>query len=187
MTAPSGMLLQGVNVDVWWILGRCITLAEHLLGPRDPSFTPLGVHLSDFDQPCLSFPPSGTKQVLVNLGRGAGPLNAQYQIAHEAVHLLNPVQGMASVLEEGLAVWIVGAYCAQDLPGYDPGPLPPAYADALALVQPLLGDLTPLREWRAAHPGRGLTDLTTAELRGLYPDLRAEDATALTARHVNRP
>lgn len=106
---------------------------------------------------------------------------ASFQIAHEVVHLLDPRAGAASVLEEGLAVWTAAQYCAQFIPDDDPFPLPESYADAFARVQPLLADLGLLRSWRAAHPGRGFSDVTADELRTLYPTLDCDAAERLVA------
>ena len=80
-----------------------ITEIEHIFGPRDPSFTYLGIEMDatpgaipmnwfpDAGKP-LSDPDHPTRHVLIRLTENA--LNnaniAKWQLAHECVHLLDP-------------------------------------------------------------------------------------------------
>ena len=129
---------------------------EALFGPRDRSFTLVGI---DIDRtlrksPHLWYPDTGIPQgdaegrsrhIVIRLGPAAigDPARARWQLAHECFHLLDPwnenVDGRpASWLEEGLAAWYQnsrvpeaewheGSYAlAEDLVGPLAGVLPQA-------------------------------------------------------------
>lgn len=85
-------------------LGRLLATAEERYGPRDKSYTPLGVEFGG-DGPGLWYP-GNRGNVSIRLGRSAAddPSQAFFQLAHEVIHLLAPSGGMhAPVFEEGLA------------------------------------------------------------------------------------
>jgi hypothetical protein len=128
---------------------------EQLFGPRDRSFTLLGIDIDQAHgrQPHLWFPNTGippddtegrSRHVIVHLGPDAllDPARARWQLAHECVHLLDPWNGQVdgrptNWLEEGLAAWfqntrVPEAECHEGL-----------YADAQALVEPFIRELQP--------------------------------------------
>lgn len=85
-------------------LGRLLNIAEERYGPRDKSYTPLGVEFGG-DGPGLWYP-GNRGNVSIRLGRSAAhdPSQAFFQLAHEVIHLLSPSGGRhAPVFEEGLA------------------------------------------------------------------------------------
>lgn len=85
-------------------LGHLLAIAEERYGPRDKSYTPLGVEFGG-DGPSLWYP-GNRGNVSIRLGRSAAddPSQAFFQLAHEVIHLLAPSGGMhAPVFEEGLA------------------------------------------------------------------------------------
>ena len=102
---------------------RFLANIERRFGPRDPSFTLVGIdfHRTPNKSPHLWYPDSGippddaegrSRHVVVRLGSAAlgEPARARWQLAHECFHLLDPwsekVDGRpASWLEEGLAAW----------------------------------------------------------------------------------
>ena len=102
---------------------RFIADIECLFGPRDRSFTLIGIVIdrTPGNLPQLWFPDSGippgdvegrSKHVVIRLSRNAltDSARARWQLAHECVHVLDPwnlrVDGRpASWLEEGLATW----------------------------------------------------------------------------------
>src|SRR5882724_13157884 len=99
MTPESGCLYTYTLVSH---LSDILDDVERRFGPRDEAFTILGVEFG-VGNPQIWFP-SGRKHVAIQLG-AAARLNvneALFQVAHECVHLLNPVRA-ASVLEEGVA------------------------------------------------------------------------------------
>ena len=102
---------------------RFLTDVEHLFGPRDPSFTVVGIEVDATPgaRPHLWYPDSGiapddparrSRHVAIRLTSNAltNPARARWQLAHECLHLLDPwnerVDGRpANWLEEGLAAW----------------------------------------------------------------------------------
>ena len=87
-------------------LGEMLRMAEERYGQRDCEFTLLGIEFWP-GVPHLWFPgPSDCKHIAIRIGIDAiyDPIKAHFQLAHECIHLLSPVIGMASLLEEGLAV-----------------------------------------------------------------------------------
>jgi hypothetical protein len=79
--------------------------AEELYGPRDMTWTPIGVEFFDSSVPHIWFP-GNRNHVAVRLTLATlCDLNAAlWQLAHETVHILGPVKvGNANNLEEGVA------------------------------------------------------------------------------------
>jgi hypothetical protein len=85
-------------------LGKMLHLAESLYGPRDSSYTLLGIEFIDGSPKCWY--PGNRKHIVIQLGLPClkEPDRACFQLAHEAIHLLSPTgSSNANVLEEGLA------------------------------------------------------------------------------------
>lgn len=128
-------------------LGECVAAVEARFGPRDRRFTPLGVEIvagrtggagGPVRPPCLWYPPSdrGTwRHVVVLLGPCALRRRevAEWQLAHESVHLLDPVRGGTTVLEEGLAVRFQNSFAPRGRPASWADDSPD-YAEAEMLV-----------------------------------------------------
>ena len=132
---------------------RFLTDVEHLFGPRDPSFTVVGIEVDATPGACphLWYPDSGiapadtdrrSRHVVIRLTSNAltDPVRAQWQLAHECFHLLDPwnerVDGRpANWLEEGLASWFQNSRVpeAESHEGQ--------YALAENLVSPLMDEL----------------------------------------------
>ena len=126
---------------------------EHLFGPRDRSFTLLGIDICNTPgyPPRLWFPSSGDapdapngrfRYIVIHLGPAAfsSLARARWQLAHECFHLLDPWnpevdRRPTNMLEEGLAAW------------YQNHSVPEAesheglYATAEDLVRPLMDEL----------------------------------------------
>jgi hypothetical protein len=86
-------------------LGQMLSRAENLYGPRDRSWTILGVEFGPGPYPAIWFP-GDCKHIAIRLAPNAldSEVLACYQLAHECVHLLAPTgNANAPVLEEGLA------------------------------------------------------------------------------------
>ena len=126
---------------------------EKLLGPRDSNFTYVGLEIDTTPNaiPQVWFPPTGhperergkrSKHIIIRLTESAQS-NANiaiWQLAHECVHLIDPwnidTEGrQPNMLEEGLAAWYQNTI-VQGVP-YDP-----PYAEAKALVEPYMPELT---------------------------------------------
>ncbi|UNZ51987.1 hypothetical protein [Agrobacterium tumefaciens] len=108
-TATSGLFCSGIKGGYTWtlvsILGDMLSEAELRFGPRDMSWTILGVEFSDRSSPQIWYP-GNRKHIAVQLSKEATNCipRAVYQLAHETVHLLHPARSIAApVLEEGLA------------------------------------------------------------------------------------
>lgn len=132
---------------------RLLVEIEHLLGPRDHSFTLVGIEFDATPGACphLWYPNSGTapdesdsrsRHVIIRLTPNAltDPARARWQLAHECVHLLDPwnekVDGRpVNWLEEGLATWFQNSRVpeAESHGGQ--------YALAENLVSPLIDEL----------------------------------------------
>lgn len=89
-------------------LGNILELAEEMFGPRDKSWTILGVEFTTADNPSVWYP-GNRKNVLIQLTQECmkDEKRALYQLSHEAFHVLSPLgpKTSSTVLEEGLAVY----------------------------------------------------------------------------------
>ena len=146
-----------------------LTDAQDRYGPRDLTWTPVGVEFSA-DGPQLWFPGTGSRNIAVQLATNALGDNvlACYQLAHECVHLLAPDgRRGAPVLEEGLATVFSEHYVAAQ---FGRGELTrlPSYVDAAAQVRKLLTIRpTAIRELRAMEPCFKKMTVSTFEDAGL--------------------
>ncbi|HTO14422.1 MAG TPA: hypothetical protein VLZ83_01565 [Edaphocola sp.] len=127
------------NGHTWTIVskfGRILKVAEEKYGQRDKLFTILGIELNQLDYPQIWFP-EHTNNIIIQLTSDClYDINrAVYQLAHEAIHCLNPVLGEdTNYLEEGLATHFALEYTK--LNGYGNWEVSnPAYAKALSLVE----------------------------------------------------
>ena len=123
---------------VWQL--NLLAEAERLLGPRDgsqllcqPNFDVNGPHIRhtrNQDRVWAELSPNAA---------GFWPA-AVFELAHETVHLLNPVAGAAKYFEEGVAVeFLLHVSDSWKLQDGVPHPLYTGYADALRLVRSFPG------------------------------------------------
>ena len=149
-------------------LGQMLSMCEKEFGPRDQSFTILGVEFRE-GVPQVWFP-GNCGQVVVQLGREAmqEPVRALYQLAHECVHLLDPHPGGGNVLEEGTAVRFAQQYLASVGRSMRTGDK--RYDDASQLVGQLLtvrGDA--VKELRRLHGS--LAKIIAEQIGSICPEL----------------
>ena len=169
-------------------LGIYLSDIEALFGPRDTSFTILGIEIVTTcgHKPQTWFPyfdkvDRKNKNVIVHLGPGA--LNsfeqARWQLAHECVHLLNPCTREEGTifLEEGLATWYQNDKVTRSFFKHTG-----RYADAERLVMPLMHLLPDAIKQMRAKEGVRLCDITPGLLRKYCPQLPLELALQLTQR-----
>ena len=136
------------------LASRFLAEIEQLFGPRDRSFTLLGIDIDKTpnSSPCLWYPDSGiapddaerrSRHIVIHLGPNAltDPARARWQLAHECFHLLDPwnekLDGRpTNWLEEGLAAWCQNSRIpeAEHHEGL--------YAMAEDLVRPLMRELS---------------------------------------------
>ena len=145
---------------------------------RDSRFDLSGI---DFHHgnPCTGYPRDGDGGFLIWLSldcRQEPPsYKTVFQLAHECLHALRPVQfGRSTVLEEGLATeFSMEAVNNRVVPGDR------AYAtacDYVGRLRKLLPDLNSLiSDYRSKSPGRGISDIERVDLRQAMPHNRRAD------------
>ena len=173
-----------ITLPVWASL--FLAEIEQLFGPRDNSFTILGIDINQTpdEPPHLWFPDSGisandaeqrSRHIVIRLGLNAlsNPIRARWQLAHECVHLLDPwnpkIDGRSTnYLEEGLATW------------YQNSRVPEAeshegqYAVAESLVGSLMGELSlAVKQIRQEHQVR-IGEITPEAIKSYRPELSQE-------------
>ena len=118
-------------------LGQMLSRAENLYGPRDRSWTILGIEFGLVPPPMIWFP-GDCKHIAIRLAPNVldNEVLACYQLAHECVHLLAPIgQANVPVLEEGVATAFAEDYVSNPLLTNEP-----AYIRAAAVVRELLSN-----------------------------------------------
>jgi hypothetical protein len=96
-------------------LGEMLRLAEHQFGPRDKSFTILGVEFGPDDHPRIWYP-GDCGDIVIQLTPSCATdlVQACYQLSHECIHLLAPSGNQnANNLEEGLATHFSQQYITE--------------------------------------------------------------------------
>jgi hypothetical protein len=86
-------------------LGHMLMTAEEKYGPRDNTYTILGIEFNQDEHPRIWYP-ENRKNVIIQISMNClNDLNrAVFQVAHETIHCLCPTGvNRANVLEEGLA------------------------------------------------------------------------------------
>ena len=174
-------------------LSDMLILSETLFGPRDPSYTPLGIEFTS-DGPKIWFPgkmEENRNHIIIRLGLDAATdmLQACYQLAHETVHLLAPEGvrtqcGITNNLEEGVATYFAGHYMEVKMGIPDWKSTLRSYKEVLEKVTPLFEkDRYCIRKLRSEQPE--FTKMTTEQISSAFPDLPAEDIRFLL-RKFNR-
>ena|SRR5947209_7071190 len=160
-------------------LGHILRIAQQLYGPRDLSYTILGVEFGGvvpqiwFPGACRHIVVQITPECATNMQR------ACYQMAHETIHLLSPTGGAnANTLEEGLATHFSSRYMLEHMQAVwhaSPG----LYQAACQHIQQLLAlDAGIIQTLRQIQPV--LSAISAAQLRAAHPGVTEELATALT-------
>ena len=160
MRAIDSLFTSGLQEDgSHWAMtlpvyaSRFLVDIERLFGPRDHSFTLVGIEIgrTPGQPPRLWYPDIGigpgdpearSRHAVIRLAPNAlaDPARARWQLAHECIHLLDPWNervdgGPASWFEEGLAAWYQNSRVPEA--AHHEGP----YALAEDLVAPLMGEL----------------------------------------------
>lgn len=160
---------------LWALQQELLMRAEFALGPRDASKKIYQPVFTDSDFPFITNTPN-FDGAFVEMTRAAELSWSEvvFEMAHETVHLLNPIAGSANCLEEGVAV----AFSMGVQPVYSVCILPriKSYLYALRLVCMLAGD--PLEAGRLIRQRVGaLSDATVQDLAKLFPSV---DGTVLS-------
>jgi hypothetical protein len=203
--APAQHVLETESCDneectyTWTLvsrLGNAIDYIEERIGERNKEYTILGVELViDSSRPKVWYPrhDSGERYVIVQIPseNSHDECVASYQLAHEAMHLIDPGPGTASYFEEGLAEYFASQLledwfehddnCLNKLQSlrYQPG-VNEEYANALDMVERLL-QLHPdafsrIRSLR--EQGVTLDEISERHLSQLFPNISAALVTA---------
>jgi hypothetical protein len=160
-------------------LGQMLRDVEAMFGPRDGSYTILGVEFVG-TIPQIWFP-GDCRHVAIQLGETTmtDPVRAMYQLAHETVHLLDPVlAGAASVFEEGLATYYQNTYIHREAPNYSTDD--PKYGAARHLATKAIADGTDGVKGLRAR-GKALSKFLPSELVAICPGLTGDEARTLTS------
>lgn len=156
-------------------LSEILSELEQRYGQRDQSFTIVGVEFVA-GAPQIWFP-GDRKHVAVQLSALAwqNETEAFAQLAHEAVHLLNPVK-VASVFEEGLAAGTQVEFGRRRDPTYQIGDA--KYSDAMLLVNRVI-EMQPLVVKTLRQNGQALSAVSADMILAAVPELDREGAIEL--------
>lgn len=164
-------------------LGDILHEIEEKYGARDKSYTILGVETTSRSTPQIWFPGS-RKHVIIQITENCQfDLNhAIYQVAHEAIHCLNPVPlNESSVLEEGLATYFSSQYCLSNLKGNPFIITDEKYSEAHDLVEELiLLDPECIKKIRRIEPS--LSKVESSLILRIVPTASTELACRLTSK-----
>lgn len=176
--------LPGGDGYTWTLasrLGEMLALAEERYGPRDHSYTVLGVEFMA-GIPQIWYP-ENRRYIVIQLSLECltDKRRAYWQLAHECVHLLSPTGGgPATMLEEGLATLFAQEYMARTLGVPTSSTGMASYDDACGRVGALLA-LAPdaIRRLRAIEPT--ISHVSAALIRQVAPQVSEHEAYVLAA------
>ena len=167
MGLPQDTSPQDAPAALWALQQELLALAEGLLGPRDRS-KQIGQPVFNDDGPFLRNTPDGDGAFAVLSPNAAGYWpTAIYEMAHETVHLLNPVAGGTNFLEEGIAVaFSIHALEACGQPPFET--CETSYTEALNLVRALAPDVFAAGR-RIRECAGALSKAARRDLESLFP------------------
>jgi len=159
-------------------LGQMLNMAEQDFGPRDKTFTILGIEFRDGVP--QSWFPCNCGHVVIQLSREAmqDPNRAFFQLAHECIHLLDPCPGGTNKLEEGVATHFALCFMKNMGVSYTTGD--ERYDKACCLVKQLLGKNPQVIKDLRKKFGP-LRNITKEQIMGACPTLYPGVAQELTA------
>ena len=163
-------------------LGDIFNNIEQLFGPRDKTYTILGIEIANIEQPQIWFPANNGNVIIQITPDCLNDMDkAIFQIAHEAIHCLNPkIAGTATLLEEGLATWFSQHYTAKC--GYNIVPNIDKYIKAMIYVEKLLSyDAQIILKIRKSTM-MDLSKINADMLLGICPQIDIDLANILTRK-----
>lgn len=174
-------------------LGQVLEFYEKRVGPRNSGMRLLGVEFTSEARPGIRFVDHGDNTVrrslIIQLTQRAAADNerALFQLAHEAFHIIEPVEpGKAiSYLEEGLASYAAIAYMKQQ--DMDIGVKylsEPAYVLSYELVSKIAERYPDFWERlkRLREETRSFSGLRSEDIMRSFPKVSVEDARQLAAK-----
>lgn len=170
---------------VWTIQQELLVRAERLLGSRNPLKTILPPVFCADGPVLMNTPNYDGAFAALSLNAARYWPTVVYELAHETVHLLDPIVGNTNWMEEGTAVEF-SVVMSRTLTSHAMGPEPSSiYAIARSLVQqlpaPTLGSIGVLRQRFGP-----LSAITSDQIRTVFPDLPDTLTIRLTAQCVPR-
>ena len=163
-------------------LGNMLHMAEELFGPRDYSYTLLGIEFGP-DNPRIWYP-GNRRHIIIQLSLLAAINMSQacYQMAHETIHLLAPSGGRnANNFEEGVACYFAAYYMKSKLNQPNWSPTLPSYRLALDIIAPRLNeDIYCVRRLRENQPS--FLDMSKEDISKEFPELTSENVDFLLAQ-----
>ena len=163
-------------------LGDMLHMAEELFGPRDCSYTLLGIEFGP-DNPRIWYPENrGHIIIQLSLLVATNMSQACYQMAHETVHLLAPTGcNNPTNLEEGVACYFAAYYMERKLNQPPLIPSLPSYERALALIKPRLDeDIYCVRRLRENQPS--FRDMNKEDISKEFPRLTSKGVDFLMSK-----
>lgn len=164
------------------LLGDMLYKAEERFGPRDMSYTILGIEFENTG-PRVWYP-GNCKHIIIQLSPAVGSIDSIcYQLAQETIHLLAPTGGRhANNLEEGLSIYFAHEYMEKVM--YRPFPYPTEdsdYKKPFEEVKPLLdNDPGCIKKLRSEEPT--LSNITPEQMQTVFPDLTSEEIEFLLSK-----
>lgn len=176
----STLIPGGYSWTIVSRFGSILAEVEESFGKRDENYTILGIELNDCGNPQFWFPGNCGNVIIQITDDCIKDMNqAIFQVAHEAVHCLNPIiVGNATYLEEGLATYFSLHFCREN--NINISCSNTKYQLASDLVAELL-----LQDNNAIKKLRGdglisLSSITREMITEKYPDIDKELAKKLT-------
>ncbi len=167
---------------LWALQMELLSMAESVLGPRDASKKIWQPQFAN-DGPRIRNTPNldGAFAELSRAGECYWP-TIVYEMAHETVHLLNPIPGDTNNLEEGVAV----EFSLKAQQSYDIVIQKPSMESYLHVLQ--LVSMLPEGSLEAAKRVRdrvgALSDVTAQQLGELFPNVAGVILNKLTERFI---
>ena len=157
-------------------LGDMLDMAEYLFGPRDCSYTLLGIEFESTG-PRIWYPGRHRKHIIIQLSLRAAANMSQacYEMAQETIHLLAPSVGRsANNFEEGVSCYFAAYYMKEKFNEPSWSPNHSSYERALVLIKPRLDeDIDCVRRIRKNQPS--FWDMTKEDISEEFPNLESED------------
>ena len=150
-------------------------MVEELFGPRDYSYTILGIEFAS-DGPQIWYPRNHRHIIVqLNVSTATDMPKAYYQMAHETVHLLAPSCGRnANNFEEGVACYFAAYYMKYQFNQPNWSPTLPSYRCALEIIAPRLNeDIGCIRRLRKNQPS--FRKMSKEAVSSEFPQLTSED------------
>jgi hypothetical protein len=170
---------------LWAIQQQLLGHAEVLFGARNQSKKIYQPIFREDGPIVINTPTLDGAFAALSIGAGGYWPTVVYELAHETIHLLDPITGNTNWLEEGAAV-LFSVQMSKAMTTHPQQPKPgSAYEEALSLLEvlpdPIPNSITTIRKKVGA-----LSAVTSEALRELFPSLPEEASNQLSDRCIPR-